>query len=163
MTPIDFRMRFAVLSAMFGLLLSGCTAANHTEAGATTGAGLGAIIGAIIGHQTGDTGKGAIIGAAAGALGGGLLGNAEDELEKRDKMVRQAVHRAKWNRAQRIALTNRNIIEMTRSGLSDQVVMDAINAKGGRFDTTADALITLRQNGVSDDVMQLMLQYGERQ
>ena len=94
---------------------------------------------------------------------GGMLGNAEDEMEKHDKMVNQAVHREKWHRAQRIALTNRNIIEMTSSGLSDQVVMDAINAKGGRFDTSSDALIALRQNRVSDDVIKLMLQYGERQ
>lgn len=135
---------------------AGCTHFNHTENGALIGSGIGATTGAIIGSQSGHAEGGALIGAAAGALGGALAGNAQQMSEERDAAV-VAAQQAEWRRqADAQAVTNQDVIRMTRGGLSEGVIAGTIRNRGGRFDLSPDALIALKSEGVSDGVIQSM-------
>jgi len=135
-----------------GLLQVGCSSMNHTQAGAANGAGLGAVTGAIIGSHTGDGGVGALIGAATGGLAGSLIGNAEDERVERDVAVAQAHHEQKA----RAAIRNSDVLEMSHNGVSDSVIMGSIRSRGGAFDLHPQTLIALKQQGLSDPLIEFM-------
>lgn len=51
------------------------------------------------------------------------------------------------------ALTNDSIVKMVKAQLSDDVIVTTINASPGAYDTSPDALIALKQAGVSDRVI----------
>lgn len=58
-------------------------------------------------------------------------------------------------------MTNDDVIRMVQGGLSDAIVLQAIDsAKEPGFDTSADGLIRLKQGKVSDAVMQKILTRG---
>jgi uncharacterized protein YcfJ len=138
------------------LVVAGTGCQNNTQKGAALGGLAGAGVGAIVGKQLGNTGAGALVGAGTGALAGGLIGNAEDKTEERDNAMRAAA----YERGQRIqemkAVTTRNVVEMAQSGVSDDVICNAIRTRGGRFDTTPDSVIALKNAGVSDRVIEVM-------
>ena len=138
------------------LLLAGCYAPNHTAAGMGNGAGIGALAGVIIGHQSGHTGTGALIGAATGAFAGGLIGNAEDAREERDA----ALYHAQLVEQNRNMMTNYDLVRMTQSGISDDVIIGTMHSRGGRFDLSPDAMISLKSSGVSDRVLLAVQQNG---
>ena len=129
---------------------------NNTQRGAALGGLAGAGVGAIVGKQLGNTGAGALVGAGTGALAGGLIGNAQDKTEERDNAMRAAA----YERGERIremkAVTTRNVVEMAQGGLSDDIICNEIRTRGGRFDTTPDSIIALKQAGVSDRVIEMM-------
>lgn len=54
-------------------------------------------------------------------------------------------------------LGNEDVIRMVRGGLSDATVIQAIDAAEPAFDTSPDALVKLKQAGVSEAVIQRML------
>jgi hypothetical protein len=129
----------------------GCAAGPHTTAGTAFGTGLGAVTGAIIGSQTADAASGAAIGAAAGALAGGLVGNAADARDERDAAFAQMHHERALHQAQ--ALTNTDLVMMTQSGVGDDVIINAVHTRGGRFDLSPGAIIQLKNSNVSDRVL----------
>lgn len=59
--------------------------------------------------------------------------------------------------AQDEIITNREIILMTRAGLSKDLILRKMKETEGRYDTTAEGLIELKKAGVADDVIELML------
>lgn len=141
----------AALAVCSVLPLSGCQ--NNTQTGAALGTGLGAVAGTIVGHQVGNKGAGALIGGLAGGLTGAAVGNAKDVREERDAAVaRAATVQAHQRQAQR-ALTNSDVITMSQSGLSDEIIINSIRTRGGRFRTNSEALIAMNQAGVSQQVM----------
>ena len=134
-------------------LLAGC--ATHTGTGMTAGGLLGAATGALIGSRTGDAGTGALIGAGLGAATGGLIGAGLDENDRRN--------------AERIAavtapgpLTISDIVQMTRSGVSDDTIISSIRSSGAVFNLTAADVVSLHNQGVSDRVIQAMLDTARR-
>ncbi|MBN73502.1 MAG: hypothetical protein CME32_29965 [Gimesia sp.] len=155
MNALSYRTGITLIFA--GLLVqTGCAARNHTEAGMASGAGIGALAGAIIGSNSGDAGAGALIGAATGGLAGGLIGNAEDAREERDVAIAQANH----ERMARGAISNSDVIQMAHSGVSDSVIMGAIRSRGGAFDLSPQTLIMLKQQGLSDQLIEYMQQHN---
>jgi hypothetical protein len=148
--------------ALYGLFLSacaltaGCQNISHTESGALIGTGLGAGTGAAIGNASGHAGGGALIGAAAGAVAGSLVGNAEDAREERDAAVAHAQYVAQAQQA----VTNADIINMTRGGISDDVIIGAVRTRGGRFDLSPNSIIQLKHEGVSDNLIMAMQTAG---
>jgi uncharacterized protein YcfJ len=144
----------ASLACVALILVIGCQSASHTSNGAALGTGLGALAGGIIGHQSGHTAGGAIVGAAAGALAGGLVGNAADAREERDAAVAHAAYMEQV----RQSLTNVDLIRMAQSGLGDDVIITAVQTRGGQFDLSPDGMIQLKQQGVSDRVIQAVQQ-----
>jgi hypothetical protein len=57
-------------------------------------------------------------------------------------------------------LTNDAIVKMVKAGLSDDLIVQSINASPGTYSTTTSDLITLKQAGVSDKIVGAMLVKG---
>lgn len=54
-------------------------------------------------------------------------------------------------------MTNDDVIKMVKGGLGEATVIQAIDGAEPGFDTSADGLVTLKQGGVSDNVIQRIL------
>ena len=135
---------------------------RHTTQGATLGGVAGAIAGGIIGHQNDETPEGALIGGAVGAIAGGLLGNAKDAQVARDHHYQHQL----WHQQQQItqmqqrlqAVSLAEVVQMSRSGLSDAVIMNHVRTHGVAHQLTAREIIDLHRNGVSEPVITAMQQ-----
>lgn len=138
----------------------GCRTANQTEAGALAGAGFGGTLGALIGSQSGRGGTGAVLGAMTGAVVGGLAGEAADARDERDAAIAQAQYER--DQSARNAVTNFDLINMSQAGLSDQVVINSVQTRGGQFDLSPSAIIELKSRGVSDNVILSIQQSSQR-
>lgn len=51
------------------------------------------------------------------------------------------------------ALTNDSVVKMLKAGLSEDLVISAINSKPGTYDTSVDGMIALKGAGASDKVI----------
>lgn len=152
--------RTIISSAVLASLVasSGCAQMNNTQKGALFGGTAGAGLGAIIGHQFGKhSGTGALIGGLAGTATGALIGNGEDERERADRYAQQAAYERGARLQHQRALTNRDVIDLTQQGVSDRIIVSMMSARGTRFDTSSHAIIALQQYGVSDGVLQAMI------
>ncbi|MBE7516725.1 MAG: hypothetical protein HS105_08980 [Chloracidobacterium sp.] len=54
-------------------------------------------------------------------------------------------------------MTNDEVIQLTKAGLASSIIVGKINTSPTNFDMSTDALIKLKQAGVSDDVVNAML------
>jgi phage tail tape-measure protein len=134
----------------------GCSNMNNTQKGAAVGTAAGAGVGAIVGKQLGNTGVGAAIGAVTGLAAGGLIGKDEDLKEERDNAQRQAAYEQNLRIREERAVSNDQIVQMSQGGISDTIICNEIRTHGGKFDTSPNAIIYLRQAGVSNTVIQAM-------
>jgi hypothetical protein len=57
-------------------------------------------------------------------------------------------------------LTNEDVVKMVQAKLGDSLIVTKIKSSPCKFDTSTDALIKLKQAGVSDAVMQAMAEAG---
>lgn len=55
-------------------------------------------------------------------------------------------------------LTNSTIIEMSKSGLGKEIILQKINDAANNFDVSANALIELKKSNVADEVISRMLE-----
>jgi hypothetical protein len=133
------------------LLACGCSTMNNTERGAGAGGLIGAGTGAVIGSATGHTAGGALIGAGVGAVSGGLIGNAIDKSEQKTAAIAAA------NGPPRGALGITDVAQMAQAHVTDQVIISQIRSTGSVFRLSSTDTIWLKQNGVSDAVIQEML------
>ncbi len=156
---IQVRSRIRVGLFVLAVLPLGCTHYDPVANSTVVGSGLGAATGAIVGSGSGNAGAGALIGAAAGAIGGALVGDAEQARAQRDSAYAYAQN---VNRSQQYAgaVTNADVMSMAQNGLSDDVIINSINTRGGRFDTSPNALIQLNSLGVSAPVIAAMQNSG---
>jgi hypothetical protein len=125
---------------------------NDTATGAIAGGGLGAITGAIIGGRK-DRGPGALIGAGVGAVAGGLVGKSQDNADARQAAAGGAVVAQANAQAAAQAVSNYDLVEMTRAGCSEELIISTVRSRGSRCDLSPSGLISLRQQGVSDRVV----------
>jgi surface antigen len=136
-------------------LACGCSTMNNTERGAATGGILGAGAGALVGGASGHPGAGALVGAGVGAVSGGLIGNAVDKSEQR-----QAALAATNPPRGPLGITD--VAQLAQAHVSDGVIIQQIRATGSGFRLSSTDTIWLKQNGVSDAVIQEMLASGNR-
>ena len=125
---------------------------NDTAGGAVVGGGLGAVAGALVSPRK-NRGENALIGAGVGALAGGLLGNARDKADQRQVIAGSSIAASANAQIAAQAVTNYDLVEMTRAGLSEDLIVSTIQSRGGRFDLSPSGLIALKQAGVSDRVV----------
>jgi len=125
---------------------------NDAVEGTVVGGGLGAITGAVIGGRK-QRGEGVLIGAGVGALTGGLIGRSQDVADQRQAVVGSSVAAQANAQVAALAITNYDLVEMTRAGLSDELIISTMQSRGGRFDLSPNGLISLKQQGVSDRVV----------
>src|SRR5262245_36744729 len=135
-----------------GVSLTGC--ATHTGTDAAAGGLLGAGVGALAAGPK-HAGAGALVGAGVGALAGGLVGNAQDEAERKNR------ERIAAAQAQRY-IPPADIVQMSRSGVPDQTIMIAIRTSGSVYQLAPEDISNLRQLGVSDPVVNYMLETARR-
>lgn len=134
------------IAAVLLLVAAGCeTMGPKTKTGAVAGGLLGAAAGGIIGHQSGHGLEGAGIGAAIGALSGGLVGSSMDDLDKR----------AKAANPDHLAITA--IVDMAVKGVPDDVIISEIERTHSVYTLTSEVITYLKQNKVSDKVVDFML------
>lgn len=156
------RINSLMVLSMAALGAGGCAGMNHADQGALTGGTIGALAGGIIGHQSGNTGAGAVLGAGAGLLGGALVGDAQDAREERDWALDQVRQAEFQQMASEPPLSNADLIYMSQNGLSEEVIRNSIDARGGHFDLAPGALVQLKQSGVSDGVIAHIQRHGGR-
>ena len=143
------KQAFALLGSI--LLLSSCESKAGT--GAIAGAGAGALAGGLIGGGTG-----ALIGGAVGATTGAVIGAALDASD-RDKLQEnspQTLQRID-NRQQ---LSIKDIEALAENGIGDDVIISQIQTTNSVFHLTSDEIIDLKNHGVSEKVIEYMIQTG---
>ena len=134
------------LASLVIALTSGC--ASHADRGAAIGGLGGAGVGALIGEASGHGVEGALLGAAVGALGGAAIGNTADQ--------RDAEIRARMGRQMSGAVSTGDVVAMVQSGVSEEVIATHIRTNGVQQRVQAGDLITLRNQGVSDYLINTM-------
>lgn len=147
-----------VATALAGPATS-ASAQTGQQRGATLGGLAGAVAGGIIGDNNNEAGAGAAIGGVIGAVAGGILGNAEDK--ERAAATQQYYYQQQQLQAQQAAQTMTavsitDVISMSRSGLSDPVIINQINQRGVQTQLQVADIITLHQQGVREHVITAM-------
>jgi hypothetical protein len=137
---------------------AGCRSPYYADQGALFGGLTGAGVGAAIGDATGDAGAGALVGSAIGAITGAAVGETIDADLARSK----AEIEARMGRQMQGAVTPQDVIAMTQSGLSDDVITTHIRANGTAQPLAVGDLISLRNMGVRDSVINAMQQTPPR-
>jgi len=150
--------KFILCLAGVSVLLAGCQnpdgTQNNTGSGALIGGAFGALTGAAIGGRR-NGGLDALIGAGAGALAGGLIGNSADrEQEARLKAEAPQTY-IKVDQGQPLAIPD--IKAMSASKVSDDVIIAKIISSHSIFHLNANDIIDLRNSGVSDRVVNFMI------
>jgi hypothetical protein len=138
-----------------GLLLAtcaGCQGMNNTTAGAVGGGIVGGAVGTGVGLLTGRPAAGALIGAGAGAGLGALAGHSEDRAEARAAARDRAIATANA----RPPLSLQDVVVLTQQHMPPQMIIDQMQTTNSYYNLTAEDLIYLRQNGVSDAVISVM-------
>jgi outer membrane lipoprotein SlyB len=125
---------------------------NDTASGTVMGGAFGAVTGAIIGGKK-DRGEGALIGAGVGALTGNLLGRSKDRADERQAAFGAGVAARASQQAAAMAVTNYDLVTMTRAGVSEDVIISTMRSRGAQLDLSPQSLISLKQSGVSDRVL----------
>jgi hypothetical protein len=125
---------------------------NDTASGTILGGAMGAITGAVIGGKH-HGGQDALIGAGVGAVTGNLLGRSKDASDERRAAAGAAAVGQLNAQAAATAVTNYDLLQMSHAGISDDVIISTMRSRGARVDMSPQALIALKQQGVSDCVV----------
>lgn len=158
-------IRFSLCVTVMAVLGNPCWAQQRTTGGAAVGGAAGAIIGGIIGHQNDETPEGALIGGAVGAITGGLIGRAQDNNIAQQRAYREQAYYQGQQQAyvqqQAIAVSGvsmADVVSMSRSGVSEAVIMNHLQSKGVQRRLEVSDIIALHQQGVSDTLISVMQQ-----
>ncbi len=151
-------MRHVISGVLLTLTLvwptSGCRSPYYSDRGAVAGGLAGAGIGAALGNSSGNALPAAIAGAAIGTFTGSAIGDGIDADLARSK----AEVEARMGRQMSGAVTSEEVIAMTQAGLSEDVIATHIRAHGVARPPNVNDLIVLRNQGVSDRVIQALQQ-----
>jgi len=140
------------------LLPSTASAQANTQRGATLGGLAGAVAGGLIGDNNGEAGAGAAIGGLIGAVTGGVLGNAADKEQAAYQQQQYYLQQQQQAAAIQTSVTVADVISMSRSGLSDSVIINQIQQRGVQQQLQVPDIISLHQQGVRESVITAMQQ-----
>jgi len=150
-------IRISVVMLTLALFATPAFGQSRAQEGAVAGGIAGAILGGIAGHQNDETPEGIAIGGAVGAIAGGLLGRSQDDQMMRDYRYQQYETQQYQERVQ-AAVSIQDAISLSRSGLSDNLIVNQIRTNGVQQKIGVNEIITLHQNGVSELVINAMQQ-----
>ncbi len=165
-------IRFGMVAGMAGVLLVTATGCNNLpgtpgQQGAAIGGVGGAATGALVGGEHHRL-LGALLGGAVGAGGGYLIGANKDRITGHDSAgAEEAARRAQAQPAtpqQALAaptadlngdgfVTMDEVVAMKQAGLSDQQILQRMQATGQVFELTPDQQAYLGNNGVDQYVI----------
>lgn len=140
------------------VFLAGCQnpdgTQNNTGTGALLGGAMGALTGAAIGGRN-HGGQDALIGAAVGAVAGGLIGNSADR-EQEARLKAQAPQTyARVDQGQPLSVAD--VKALAKAGISEDVICNQIGNSHTVFHLSAADIIDLRDAGVTDKVVNSMI------
>lgn len=136
-----------------GFLNLGCqTTKTRAVEGAVIGGLVGATAGGVIGHQSHHGAEGAGIGAAVGALTGAIVGS---QIEKPGQSTQPTPATQNVNPNQ---MTIQQIVDFTKQGINEDVIIDKIRLSNSKFKLNAEDISYLKQQGVSQKVIDAMQQ-----
>lgn len=125
---------------------------SHAERGALLGGVTGALAGGAIGSHNQQALPGAMIGAAVGGLTGAAIGDSvDDEIARNNAIIEQQMGRRLAG-----AATFDDVIAMTRANVGEEVIVTHVRANGVVQRPQAGDIILLKQQGVSDRVLQAL-------
>ena len=156
------RRTAAFLSAFCAVSLFACADLNaqvNTQRGATVGGLAGAVIGTAIGDRNGEAGAGAAIGGVLGVVTGGILGNAADKqaaIDQQHRYYQQQQQQQQQIAYAQSAVSLGDVISMTRSGLSEAVIINQIQTRGVARRISVPDIIHLHQQGVTENVITIL-------
>lgn len=144
------RLFCLMLAAALLVNLSGCqTYRPNTALGGILGGTTGAMAGAAIGSHDGKSTEGALIGGIAGGVLGSAIGNQNDRFNQSQDHYSQQQRTDAFESA----VTMEQVVQMTNSGLNEDLIINQIKTKGIRQSPSTDDLISLKNSGVSDAVI----------
>jgi hypothetical protein len=108
----------------------------------------GALAGAAIGKHNQETAVRALIGGAVGVVTGAAIGSAKDSEIRGAQAQQQQMY---WQMSR--AVSTSDVVAMTRSGLSDHVIVNHIQQNGVPRRLEVSDVIALHQQGVSEPVI----------
>jgi uncharacterized protein YcfJ len=146
------RLISIIICSTLLLLTVGC---QNTQTRATEGAVIGGVVGAGAGYGIGNAsghhgGEGAAIGAVAGAVLGGLLGGQMNKNKSSQESAGQTASSASQ-------LSLQQIVDMSKQGVNEVVIIDKISLTNSKFTLTPADTEYLKQQGVSQKVIDAML------
>ena len=149
--PKLWRLPAVIVATGWMVFISGCAspAGFNTYQGGILGTAGGALVGAAIGADSGKPLEGAAIGALAGGTLGSAAGNQIDGLQQEQQMRQQQASAAMAARA----LTLDQVIELSTSGVSSEVIANQIRAVGVAQPISTQDVIYLKNRGVADAVI----------
>lgn len=154
---------FAIVTLVLALMGHRVYGQRYTTQGAAVGGVTGAVIGGLIGKQTDKTTGGALIGGAVGAVAGGMMGrNYDNQISRQRYAHQQAMHAQQQHiytqqqAAAQYGITLADVLSMSRSGVSDSVIMSQLQARGIQRRLEVSDIISLHQQGISDTVISAM-------
>ena len=142
-----------VCTAVALAFASGCASPYHADRGALFGGAAGAGVGALVGEAVGHPGVGALVGAGVGTVSGAAIGSGLDEIEAKNRAMIAAQMGREIPRG---AVTTGDVIDMTRQGLDEDLIVNHIRYNGVAQRPQSRDLIALQQNGVSKRVIETM-------
>jgi hypothetical protein len=149
-------LKSALVSAI-GAGVFGCE--SNAGTGAIVGGVGGAAVGGLIGSNShARAGEGALIGAAAGAIGGALIGHSMDKNDEKAKRKEdEKQYRDAQPQVSRVSTSD--VIDWSRNGTKEDVIVDRIQRSGATFVSSADEK-QMKAAGVSDRVIGAMKSSG---
>jgi outer membrane lipoprotein SlyB len=175
MEPMRMRntFKFCVGTLFVCSIANNTFAQNQTRDGALLGGVTGALLGGVVGHQKHETAEGALIGGAVGAIAGGVIGNHREQAYRQQYYQPQPTYTTYHEHRtyvqappqQRVVVTRRpvttsEVINMTRSGVSDAVIVAHMQTNGIAMQPDVNDVILMNQEGVSDYVVNAMQSGG---
>ena len=129
-----------------------------------------AAVGGLIGSNShARAGEGALIGGAVGALGGALVGHGMDKADEKKREEANSSQRYRergaepstyntYNSASASGnrITNLTVMDWTRQGVKEEIIIDRIQRSGQTFVVTASDERDLRNAGVRQTVIDAM-------
>jgi hypothetical protein len=135
------------------LLAVGCRSPYHADQGALFGGLTGAGVGAVVGNAVGSPAAGALLGAGVGTITGAAVGGSLDEIEARN---RAQIAQQMGSQIRPGVVSLADVINMSHAGVSEPLIVTHIQHNGMAAPVSSSDLITLKQQGVSDGVIQAM-------
>lgn len=124
---------------------------SASEKGTLLGAVAGGGAGAAIGKKNGSPIVGAVVGGLGGAIFGNALGDGVDQRRANAAYQQQFQQQQYAYRQPGVSLDQ--VIQLTRSGVGDDLIVSHIQQTGFHQALTANDLILLKNQGVSDRVI----------
>lgn len=135
--------------------ITGCWTPQGRPDYTASGALAGGATGAVVGSMTRNPGSGAIVGGAVGAVIGSIIGHGMDQAQEAQLRAQapQTLQRIEKGEP----LTTADVEALTKSGISDDLIISQIRNSRTVYYLTAAEIIALKNAGVSDRVIDFMI------